>query len=247
MSASPLPDSSSFALWFTAWVSGGTSIDDARDGVVGADAAHDVTGLPGSPDAQPLVLALGRLRAQGARGAGIALPVPGDPLGLAGPAPFNVEVLAVGEGVVLDGADLGLVPHRTGAGVVWSCHPAVSLRQLPDPHEADTGLRQELLRTAEALADLDVARWRPEVADELSNLRRTPPLEAPPGVPPRCVELAARALQAAGIVDLALADDGGALSAEPAGKRREALRGLGTAARHALVAACSPEVWPPHA
>jgi hypothetical protein len=59
------------------------------------------------------------------------------------------------------------------------------------------------------------------------------------------VELAARALQAAAIVDLALADDGAAVSALEADRRRQALRGLATAARHALVAACSPEVWPP--
>ena len=77
------------------------------------------------------------------------------------------------------------------------------------------------------------------------NLRRVPRLDAPQGVPPRCVELAARGLQAAGIVDLALEDDGGAISAGEAAERRAALRALGTAARRALVAACSPEVWPP--
>ena len=53
------------------------------------------------------------------------------------------------------------------------------------------------------------------------------------------------ALQAAGIVELALADDGAAVSAGEAAERRLALRSLGTAARQALVAACSPEVWPP--
>jgi hypothetical protein len=70
-------------------------------------------------------------------------------------------------------------------------------------------------------------------------------LHSPPGTPPRCVELAARALQAAGIVDLALDDDGAAITHAESEGRRTALRGLATAARHALVAACSPEVWPP--
>jgi hypothetical protein len=46
------------------------------------------------------------------------------------------------------------------------------------------------------------------------------------------------------IVDLALEDDGGTLSATQAGLRRESLQPLGAAARRGLVAACSPEVWP---
>ena len=45
-------------------------------------------------------------------------------------------------------------------------------------------------------------------------------------------------------MDLALADDGGALSAADAELRRTTLQPLGAAARRGLVAACSPEVWP---
>jgi hypothetical protein len=59
------------------------------------------------------------------------------------------------------------------------------------------------------------------------------------------VELAERARQAVEIVDLALEDDGGALSAAEIDGRRIALSSLGRAARRALVAAASPEVWPP--
>ncbi len=76
------------------------------------------------------------------------------------------------------------------------------------------------------------------------NLHHRPPLAPPPGTPARCVELAARSLQALAIVDLALEDDGGALSAAQATLRRESLHPLGAAARRGLVAACSPEVWP---
>lgn len=244
VSTPALPLSARFAVWLTAWLSGGVSTDDTRDAIVGADAAHDVMAIPGEPEPQPLILALGRLRAHGASGAGIALPVPGDPLGLAGPAPFNVEVLEAREGVVLDGADLGLVPHRTGSGVVWVCHPAVSLRQLPDPAEADTGLRRELLRTAGTLADLDVARWRPEVADELMALRRAVDLGLPRTMAPGAVRLASTAARCGTIVELALRDDGGSVSAAEARARHEALVPLDRAARRALVAACSPSGWP---
>jgi len=146
--------------------------------------------------------------------------------------------------VVVDGAGLGLVPRRTGAAVVWTAHPAAR-RQLPDVGEADRELRRGLLATAEALAALDVAHWRPEVADRLMDLRHRAPLTAPDGVPARCVDLAARGLQATGIVELALEDDGGSITAYEVEQRRAALVPLDRAGRRALTAACSPEVWPP--
>lgn len=241
---SGLPASAHFALWFAAWAGGGCSTDDTRDAIVGADAAHDVAGLPGTTATRPLILALGLLRNRGAHGAGVALPVPGDPLGLAGPVPFNAEALEAGEAVVLEGVDLGLVPQRTGAGVVWSCLPAVSRRQVPDRSEADTGLRHELLRTTDLLADLDVARWRPEVADELISLRGTADLRVPGTMPPRAVRLASLAARCRTVVSVALRDDGGAVSAADARARREALTPLDRAARRALVAACSSDAWP---
>ncbi len=228
-----------FALWFTAWAAGAASLDDTRDAIVGDDAAHDVVGLPGSDGMQPLIVALGLLRAERATGAGIALPVPGDPLGLAGPSTFNGEVVEAGEGVVLEGAELGLVPYRAGAGVVWTCHPAVSRRQVPDPAEADSSLRTALVRTADALAGLDVARWRPEVADELMALRRHVDLVFPHGMAPRAVRLAALASRCRTIVDLALADDGASITAAEADARRAALGPLDHAARRGLVAACA--------
>jgi len=239
-----LPASARFALWFSAWTAGTASLDEARDGIVGGDTAHDVVGLPDRPDAVPLILALGLLRAEGGRHAGLALPVPGDLLGLAGPAGFNVEVVDVGEAVVVEGAGLGLVPHRAGAGVVWQALPA-DRRPLDDLGEGDRSLRAALSEAADLLAALDVARWRPEVADELMNLRHRTTYLAPAGTPPRAVELAGRALQALEIVALATQDHGGAVTALEMMRREDALRPLDGAARRALVAACSPEVWPP--
>ena len=141
-----LPLSARFAVAFSAWVAGRASLDDARDVIVGDDTAHDITGIPGAGEGQPLIIALGALRSHRATAAGLALPVPGDLVGLGGPAEFNAEVVDVGEGVVVEGADLGLVPHQAGAGVQWTCHRAISRRQLPDASEAETALRQTLLR-----------------------------------------------------------------------------------------------------
>ena len=146
--------------------------------------------------------------------------------------------------MVVEGTGLGLVPHRAGAGVVWVAMPA-DRRPLADLGEADRSLRAGISESATALAALDVARWRPEVADELMNLRHRPAYDAPAGTPPRAVDLAGRALQALGIVELALEDHGGAVSALEIMRREDALRPLDASARRALVAACSPEVWPP--
>ena len=240
-----LPVSARFALWFSAWADGRASLDDTRDAIVGDDASHDVSGVPGSTGSQPLIIALGLLRSHRASGAGIALPVPGDLLGLGGPGPFNVEVTEAGEGVVLEDADLGLVPHRVGAGVQWVCHQAFSHRQLPDPTEADAELRRALAQSSTVLADLEVARWRPEVADELMALRTTGDLGLPQGIAPRAVRMASLATRCRAIVALALADDGASVTAAEADARRQALLPLDHASRRALVAACSPRVWPP--
>ncbi|MBC2934959.1 hypothetical protein [Nocardioides sp. zg-1228] len=227
-----LPHSATLAWWLTAWLRGHEQTDHVLDAL--ADDTHLLHG--GS--ALDLLL---QARSAGASYAGLALPVDGDPLGLGGPHDFNAAALEAGQAVVA--GDLGLVPDEQGETVQW--HPfAASRRQLPDVGEADRSLRAALLAAAGDLAALDVARWRPEAADALMNLHHRPDLDAPLGTPPRCVDLAARGLQAWAIVDLALADDGGALSSFEAERRRDLLRPLGRAARRAVVAACSPEVWP---
>jgi hypothetical protein len=225
--SSPLLPSVRLAWWGTAWLRGHVVSDQMVDGVVGDDAVHLVGGADG---AEPLVLGLGRLRTVGASGFGLALPVAGDPLGLGGPGPFNAAALAAGEAVVTTGADVGLVPERVGASVTWTEHPALR-RQVPDVGEADRALRTALIEAADELARLEVA------------LRRPHPVSAPSGVPSRCLALAGRGMQAMTIVELALVDDGGAISASETTERRSALVSLERAARRALVAACSPEVW----
>ena len=239
-----LPAAARLAWWGTAWLRGHVVADLVVDAVIDGDATHTVIGLPGATGTETLVAGLARLRAAGASGLGAAVPVEGDPAGLGGPRDFNADALEAGEAVVAPDLRIGLVPHRTGAAVAWHARPA-ERRQVADVGEADRTLRTALLDAARTLADLEVARWRPEVADRLMNLRHLDLPDAPPGVPARCVDLAARGLQAVEIVDLALEDDGGSVTAYDVRARREALQPLARAGRHALLAACSPEVWPP--
>ncbi|MCY7394678.1 MAG: hypothetical protein LH468_00770 [Nocardioides sp.] len=245
-----LPASTRLAWWGTAWLRGQVVTDLMLDAVIGEDATHTVArlaelGLGGEADtADTLLAGLARLRAEGATGLGAAYPVEGDLCGLGGPVGFNAAALDAGEAVVVVGADLGLVPGRVGAVVTWQAF-AAARRQLPDVGEADRTLRRALTATADTLASLQVARWRPEVADRLMDLRRRPLVTGPDGVPPRCVELVAAGLQALEIVEVALQDDGGAITAHEVEARRLALVPLARAGRHALVAASSPEVWPP--
>jgi hypothetical protein len=243
---SPLPASLRLAWWGTAWLRGHVVADELIDAVVADDATHLLGGLDSPPE--PLVTGLGALRAQGADALGAALPTEGQLAGLGGPRAFNAAALEAGEAVVvLDAAAYvltGLVPDRVGAAVTWRPMTA-ERRQVPDVGEADRELRTVLLEATEMLARLEVARWRPEVADRLMNLRHRPRVATPPGVPPRCADLAARGLQALEIAEIALEDDGGALTAHDASARRTAIAPLGRAARQALVAAASPESWPP--
>lgn len=230
------------AWWGTAWLRGEAAPDDVIDAIQLGELPHTVSGLGADPES--LLVALAGLRHRGATSVGAAFPAEGDPVGLGGPVRFNSAALEAGEAVVCPEAATGLVPQRVGPTYQWLAHEA-GRRQLTDVGEADRGLRAALLAAADQLARMEVARWRPEVADELLNLRRVSAVVAPPGVPPRCVELAARALQALGIVALALEDDGGALTAGEAEARRAAIVPLDRAGRRALTAACSPEVWPP--
>ena len=247
--AEGLPASVRMAWWGTSWLRGHLPGDGLAAAVRGPDAVHLVAleATPGST-VEPLVTALGALRSRGADAVGAALPVEGDLVGLGGPASFNSAALEAGEAViVVDAAGFvltGLVPARVGAVVTWCSRPA-QRRQVPDVGEANRALRGALLEAEDALARLDIARWRPEAVDLLMNAHLRRGLPAPDGVPARCVVLATRALEALEVVALALEDDGGAVTAHEAGRRRDALLPLGRAARRALVAAASPEVWPP--
>jgi hypothetical protein len=233
-----------FALWADAWLKGAASLDDAHDALAGADVVHQVAGLPGQgQEVEPLILGLGRLRGLGAVSARVALPAAGDPVGLAGPPTFNQTALEHGGAVLLPGAGWGLVAVELGSSVTWRALPGRTDGPPSDPGEADRGLRATLGSTVTSLADLDVARWSPDAADELMDLRRPPEGSWPPQVGPRAARTIDLGLRCLRVCDLALADAGGARSAGEIAQRQQALGVLSAAARRAVVAAVGVTGW----
>lgn len=251
-------DAGRLAAWASAWLARSVSYDDAVSAVT-RDRQHQVVGLPLHADPVPLGWALTELRRTGARVVRLALPVPGDLTGLPGPEPLRRAALATGAAAVALGDDgagcLGLVPQREWHGneaegrtvtVTWTAfaaEPASAVGYLP-LNEADQALTAALSESTQDLVDLDIARWRPEIAEALTHLRRTARSGTdegswlPPGYPARAGLLLTRAAQLGRVVELATADDpGGAVNGFEAAHRRAALAGLDRAVRRARLAA----------
>ena len=233
------------AAWTSAWLAGEAAYDDVVARVTGDDEPHRVTGLPGGTAETPLGWALPVLRERSPEGVRAVLPVAGDPRGLPGPGPFTTAALEAGEAVV--GRGLGLVPRITQHGsaadrtcsVLWTAYEVAE--PAPDPltvPEAEHDLTAATRDAASALAALDVASWRPEVASELARVRRGVTPDLPPGHEGRAVRLLASADRLAAVLDLARADaPGGAVTGAEARARDDALRPLATAVRRARQAA----------
>lgn len=248
------PRSALLAAWGNAWLAGDAALPEFVERVTSTDDLHTVTGL--GPDDLPLTQAVGRLRASGAQRLRLVLPAPGDALGLPGPGPFTAAALTASEGVLAlrpDGTGTGLVPALQSHGsafdgtvttVTWTAYDVVVPGPDPGPflHDAEHDLRRGVVEAASALRDLDVARWRPDVAGALQDLRRDARRgldedELPPTYPPRARQVLVQARQLAAVVSLALEDTGGAVTTLEATGREQALRELARLVRRARVAA----------
>jgi hypothetical protein len=240
-----MPRSVLLAAWTSAWLAGDANVDQVVARVRGSDEPHHVTGL-GSREQAPLADALHSLQSAGALAMRVVLPRPGDLRGLAGPANLNSDAVDAGEVVIAVGARYALVPHVEPFGppgdqghfVSWQWHDANPADPLAGLVEADRELTETLIRAESTLASLDLAAWRPEVAQLLDDLRsNATAAPLPHRFPARAQSLAARSARLLAIVEYALADDGAAVTAADADARRDALRPLEVAARQALAAA----------
>jgi hypothetical protein len=232
--------------WGNAWLTGHVGLDEAADEMEQATGPQVVGGLPGETGDVPLRRGLASLRVAGMSLLRLALPVPGDPLGLTGPATFNSAALEAGEAVMIALPDgpLGLVPaeDRRGSsylGIRWQAHPArPGIPDVPSLPEADHQLTLTMRAATEALLTVDGGAGIPAAA--LAEVRDPAQGGAlAPGYPPRAHRVAALAGRLARVVALARELTGHGLTADQLARREEALRMLDRAVRRAQVAACN--------
>lgn len=248
------PRSALLTAWGNAWLAGEVTLAELVERVSARDDDHVVTGL--WVDDLPLEQAVARLRADAVGRLRVVLPAPGDVVGLPGPGPFTTAALAATEGVLAvraDGSATGLVPAVTAHGsaydgtvttVRWTAYEIGRVGPDPGPFlpDAQHDLRRGVLECVDLLRTLDVARWRPEVAGALADLRAQARRgladdELPGTYPIRARQLLAQAGQLAGVLSLATVDAGGAVDTRETNARERALRDLEQLVRRARVAA----------
>jgi hypothetical protein len=244
-----MPRSARLAAWASSWLRDDSTLDDVLTRVCGDDEPHDVVDVPGNASTVNLVAALIALREAGVTAFQVSLPVPGDPVGLGGPADLTADAIDAREAVLAVGATpYALVPHIQVFGppgdqghlVTWRCRPAGTPPAGPNLPEAEQTLAGTLRDTGATLAKLDVASWKPEVAALLDDVRSEPIAEPlPRAFSPKAQVVAARSIRLLAVTEFALGDDGGAVTLGSAESRRAALAPLERAARHALIAACN--------
>lgn len=242
------PASARLVAWGNAWLGGHIGLQSAVTAITAGSSGHVVLTL-GPAIEQPLELALVRMRDSGLRAFALALPMPGDPLGLAGPGDLVAAAIDAGEAVLAVGrsAHWGLVPApdlrgSSYRGTAWKARPAQVPRdgEIPSLPEAERQLTEATREATELLVALDVAKMRPDVAADLQAVREgVAGRLLAPGYAPRAHAVLARAIQLRAIVQLAHADDGAAVSASQIQARTEALTQLDRVARRAVVAACN--------
>ena len=224
------PVSVVLALWAPLPSSRGIAV------VEGADGAHEV-----DDSASPWGLgrlSLGRwLAAFGPLSrVSAALASPADPL------PGLAAAVDAGECVLLEavsGRRVLLIPQAAGTSAVWR---AEELLVPPPPLDAGQARRDVHTATQEAidaLTGMDLARERPELADELTDLMTAvvDPRLIPPTLDGRRRALLERSLRLAALCEAALDDDGAAATAGQARRRAQVLRPLLTTARRGGAAA----------
>lgn len=260
----PLPVSVLVALWLPT-VCDATSARQAAETIRGSEDPPRVHLMPGqegqaSFDSTEVLGSVLSALAPAQETAAV-LPRPGDLMGA--PARCSADLLDAGEGVLVrvaaddtpDGAAHVAIPHlevfgsalESGEMLHWRLHhlgtdPAAASLLLGGiesvPH-ARREVTRALNEAVEILEELDVARDRPDLAEDVLDLSLAG-LDAhalPPALDARTLDLLERSARLLAIVELALSDHGAAVTAVGIDTRAGALMEIARTARHALAAA----------
>jgi hypothetical protein len=229
--------SAPLVAWGNAWLAGHVGLDEAVDRIERITGPAVVRPAAAQASELPLRRFLAECRGAGLHTLRLALPVPGDPLGLTGPPDYNGAAIEAGQAVTAVLADhcVGLVPaaDRRGSsytGVRWTAMDAETRPpDLPSLAEAEHMLTLAMRLAADALQAVDGPRQarrgdRPQAVDGALA----------PGYPARAHRVAALAARLAA----ALGDAGElGLTAAQRTAGTEALRELDRAVRRAQIAA----------
>ncbi len=247
-----LPRSVVLALWLQEVGAGSAPVRQLLEAVQGDDEPHAVRASGEAVELGSTLSELVAAWASGPRAVAAVLPAPGDPSGV--PSAVSSAATHSGECVLVhtDQGAWAAVPevesfgsvYEQGHLVTWDVQPVPDWRtafvgQVGSLSESETELRTALTQATEALASLDVARWRPDAADAIAALRTgvDPGWLLPDGIDGRRVRVLGSAARLRAIVELATADDGGAVNLWQADQRSTALREVDRAARRAMSAA----------
>lgn len=249
-----LPHAVLAALWLPVLSESGTErAAEAAVAAVSGGEAHLVQGADGHTRELRRVAA--GLVGRPLTDVGAVLPAPGHVAGVPGVALTDAvdagQCLLVGT-TEASWAAVPTVEHfgsalEPGILVRWLLHPfpfaerpvASLLGQTGTLPEARRELTTALVQAADALAELDLASWRPDAAREAATLLREDVSShlLPPGLSAPRVDVLSRAARLLALVQLALEDDGGAVVAQQGAVRRRLLADLEHTARRALAAA----------
>ncbi|GAB3290157.1 hypothetical protein GCM10027563_27410 [Parasphingorhabdus pacifica] len=245
-------------VWTSAWLHGAAASDDVLDALSTWAEVHEVQAAdqnlattldlpgPGETPAGPALL-LAALRKAGASTGELVLPVAGDVRGLGGASEFTNAALRHAEAAVLPEVGLGLVPQRVAEGILrWTIFATGELppfENLPIG-EAEHGMSSAMREAASTLIDLDIAKHRPGVREEISETVSSHPKPSwPDDVPQRPLRVLQRAAEVEAILWVATDDaPGGALSASATRARMDALKPLFDSVRAARRAAIAEMV-----
>ncbi len=230
------------AAWGSAWLSGSTSFDEVLDAVTRRERHLPGPGFEPVP-VHPAGAALMDWKRAGTEVLRLALPVPGDVRGLAGPPEFRTVALTAGQAVY--GHEFGVTvlagpqtPSSAGPELHW--HRGVVGDLPPDPTstaEAEHELTDAIRQTASRFAQRGITSWLSDIAPALSDARRAGErLHLPASHPARAVRLIAQAERLTAVLQVVDRDHTAQLTASAVAERADALAPLRLSVRRALLA-----------